>query len=64
MRSLLICSLFCSFVFAENLEILQNEKKELRNLEKKSIESRYESLKNDWISPITINSGLSRDHSF
>ena len=64
MRSIIICFLISNFVFASNLEILQNDKKELRNLEKKSIEASYEALKNDWISPITINSGLSRDHSF
>lgn len=64
MRSLIICSLFCSFALANNLNILQNDKKELRDLEKKSIESNYESLRNDWISPVTISSGVSRDHSF
>lgn len=51
-------------MFANNLELLQKDKKELRNMDKKSIEASYESLKNDWISPITISSSLSRDHSF
>ncbi len=64
MRSIIICFLICNFTFANNLEILQNDKKELRNLEKKSIEASYEALKNEWISPITISSGLQRDHSF
>ena len=64
MQKIIIWSLLSCFALANNLDILQNEKKELRNMEKKSIEANYESMKNDWISPITITSGLSRDHSF
>jgi outer membrane protein len=60
---ILLYTLLCSFALASNLEILQNDKKELRDLEKKSLESSYESLKNDWISPIDISSTLSRTHS-
>ena len=63
MRKILICSLFCSFALANGLEVLQNDKKELRNLEKKTIETSYESLKNEWISPITISSSLNRNYS-
>lgn len=63
MHKILLYSLLCSFAFASNLEILQNDKKELRDLEKKSLESSYESLKNDWISPIDISSTLNRTHS-
>lgn len=63
MHKILLYSLLCSFALASNLEILQNDKKELRNLEKKSLESSYESLKNDWISPIDISSSLARTHS-
>jgi len=59
----LIYSLFCSFALANGLEVLQNDKKELRNLEKKTIETSYESLKNEWISPITISSSLNRNYS-
>lgn len=64
LRKIIVCSLFCSLAFANNLEILQKDKKELRQLDKKSIESNYESNKNDWISPINLSSGLSRNHSF
>ena len=63
MRKILIYSLFCSFALANGLEVLQNNKKELRNLEKKTIETSYESLKNEWISPITISSSLNRNYS-
>jgi outer membrane protein TolC len=63
LRKIFIYSLFFSFALANNLEILQNDKKELRNLEKKSIETSYESLKNNWISPIDISSNLNRSHS-
>ena len=55
MRKILIYSLFCNFALANGLDVLQNDKKELRNLEKKIIETSYKSLKNDWISPITIS---------
>ena len=63
MRKILIYPLFCSFIYANNIEILQNDKKELRNLEKESIESSYKSLKNEWISPITISSSLNKSNS-
>ena len=42
LRKIIVCSLFCSLAFANNLEILQKDKKELRQLDKKSIESNYE----------------------
>ncbi len=64
MRKIIVCSLFCSLAFANNLEILQKDKKETRELEKKYIESNYETNKNDWISPINLSSGLNRSHSF
>ena len=63
MRKILIYSLLCSFAFANGLEVLQNDKKELRNLEKKTIETSYESLKYEWVSPITISSSLNRSYS-
>lgn len=63
MRKIIVCSLFCSLAFANNLDILQKDKKESRELEKKYIESNYESNKNDWISPINLNSSLNRSHS-
>jgi len=63
LRKIIVCSLFCSLAFANNLDILQKDKKESRELEKKYIESNYESNKNDWISPINLNSSLNRSHS-
>ena len=45
MRKILIYSLFCNFALANGLDVLQNDKKELRNLEKKIIETSYKSLK-------------------
>lgn len=64
MRKILVCSLFCSFIFADNLEILQNDKKEFRNLEKEIIQKKYEGAKNDWIGTVNLSSGLTRSHSF
>ena len=64
MRKIIVCSIFCSFIFADNLEILQNDKKEFRNLEKEVIQKKYEGAKNDWIGTVDLNSGLTRSHSF
>ena len=64
MRKILVCSIFCSFIFADNLEILQNDKKEFRNLEKEIIQKKYEGAKNDWIGTVNLSSGLTRSHSF
>jgi outer membrane protein len=64
LRKIIVCSIFCSFIFADNLEILQNDKKEFRNLEKEVIQKKYEGAKNDWIGTVDLNSGLTRSHSF
>lgn len=63
MRKIIVCSLFCILAFANNLDILQKDKKETRELEKKSIESSYETNKNEWISPVNLSSGINRSHS-
>ena len=64
MRKILVCFIFCSFIFADNLEILQNDKKEFRNLEKEIIQKKYEGAKNDWIGTVNLSSGLTRSHAF
>jgi outer membrane protein TolC len=64
LRKILVCSIFCSFIFADNLEILQNDKKEFRNLEKEIIQKKYEGAKNDWIGTVNLSSGLTRSHAF
>ena len=64
MRKIIVYSLFCSLAFANNLDLLQKDKKESRELEKQYIESSYESLKNDWIGSIDFSSSLSQTHSF
>jgi outer membrane protein TolC len=46
------------------LEILQNDKKEFRNLEKEIIQKKYEGAKNDWIGTVNLSSGLTRSHAF
>lgn len=66
MRKILIYSIFCSMALANtnNLDILQKDKKEYRQLEKESIETKYQNLKNDWIGTIDFDSGISTKHSF
>ncbi|RXJ80924.1 TolC family protein [Arcobacter sp. F2176] len=64
MYKLIIMLVLCSLLNANELEVLKDSKKVLRQTEKKIIQKNYESSKNDWISPITISSGLNRSHSF
>ncbi|WP_198305321.1 TolC family protein [Arcobacter vandammei] len=66
MKKIIIYSIFCSFALANpnNLDILQKDKKEYRDLDKKSIETKYESLRNDWIGTLDFSSGLTTTHSF
>jgi len=66
LKKLLIFLVFFTILFAgdTNLELLQKDKKEYRNLDKKSIEERYKYLKYDWLSPINTELGITRKHSF
>lgn len=66
-KIIIVSLLFYGFAIAANtnsLEILQKDKKEYRELERQYIQSTYERLKNEWISPITLSGGLSQNHSF
>jgi outer membrane protein TolC len=49
---------------AQNLDVLNKEKKQLRSLDKKIIKQDHEKSKNQWISPINISSNINRSHSF
>ncbi len=64
MKKLIILPFLCSLIFANDLNLLNKDKKELREVEKKIIQEDYKSLKNSWISPLNLNSGLNRTHSF
>lgn len=66
MKKLVICSLFCSLALANpnSLEILQKDKKEFQELDKKSIETKYQNLKNNWIGTVGFSSVLSYSHPF
>ncbi len=64
MKKILLAGVLCTSLFADNLDILNKDKKELRELEKKILKEEHESSKNEWISPININSSLNRNHSF
>ena len=64
MKKIIIPSLFCSLLFANELDLLQKDKKELRQIEKEVIQKKYEGAKDDWIGTINLNSGLTRSHSF
>ncbi len=64
MRKVIILPLFCSFLFANEIEILQKDKKELRQIEKEIIQKKYESAKDEWIGTINLNSTLGKNRDF
>lgn len=64
MKKIIIPSLFCTLIFANELDLLQKDKKELRQIEKEVIQKKYEGAKDDWIGTINLSSGLTRSHSF
>ncbi len=64
MKKIIIPSLFCSLLFSNELDLLQKDKKELRQIEKEVIQKKYEGAKDDWIGTINLSSGLTRSHSF
>ncbi len=64
MKRIITLPLFCSLLFANEIELLQKDKKELRQIEKEIIEKKYEGSKNDWIGTINLNSSLGKNHDF
>ena len=64
MKKIIIPSLLCSLLLANELDILQKDKKELRQIEKEVIQKKYEGAKNDWIGTVNLSSGLTRSHAF
>lgn len=64
MKRIIIFPLFCSLLFANELELLQKDKKELRQLEKEVIEKKYESSKDEWIGKINLNSSVGKERDF
>jgi len=64
-KRIVLATSLCSFVFANNnIEILNENRQEVQALEKNIIEKEYESSKNDWISPLNLDAGVTRSHSF
>jgi outer membrane protein TolC len=64
LKKFIILSFLSSLLFANNLTILNKDKKDLREIEKKIIQENYEKLKNEWISSIDLTSNISRSHTF
>ena len=64
MKKIIILPLFCSLLFANEMELLQKDKKELRQIEKEVIQKKYESSKDDWIGTINLNSSLGKSRDF
>lgn len=64
MKKLIILSFCCSTIFANQLDILQKDKKELREIEKKVIQEEYKTNKNDWIGTLNITSSIGENHNF
>ncbi len=64
MKRVIILPLFCSLLFANEIELLQKDKKELRQIEKEVIEKKYEAVKDEWIGTINLNSTLGKSRDF
>jgi len=48
-------------MFANELDILQKDKKEIRDIEKQTIEKKYDASKDEWVGKLNLNSNLSQD---
>ena len=64
MKRIITLPLFCSLLFANELDLLQKDKKELRQIEKEIIQKKYESAKDEWIGTINLNSSLGKTRDF
>ena len=64
MNKIIIFPLFCSLLFANEIELLQKDKKELRQIEKEIIQKKYEAAKDEWIGTINLNSTLGKNRDF
>ncbi len=64
MKKIIILPFFCSLLFANEIELLQKDKKELRQIEKEIIQKKYESAKDEWIGTINLNSSLGKSRDF
>ena len=64
MNKIIILPLFFSFMFANELDILQKDKKEIRDIEKQTIEKKYDASKDEWIGKINLSSDLSKGKDF
>ncbi|RXI25281.1 TolC family protein [Aliarcobacter trophiarum] len=65
MKKILIILLFVNiFALSKELELLQKDKKEYRELESEAIKQRHNSQKYDWIGTLDFNSNIDRNHSF
>ena len=64
MKKIIILPLFCSLLFANEIELLQKDKKELRQIEKEIIQKKYEAAKDEWIGTINLNSTLGKNRDF
>ncbi|RXJ95015.1 transporter [Arcobacter sp. AHV-9/2010] len=66
MRKLFIFLLTFTYLFAneDGLEILKDDKKEYRKLDKESILKKYDYSKNSWIGTINLDASISTTHPF
>lgn len=62
MNKIIVLPLLCSFLLANELDILNEEKKELRKIGKDVIIEEYNSTKDDWIGTINLNSNLENSY--
>lgn len=63
-RAVIVLGLLTTLLCADDLSLLNKEKQELREVEKKILEQKHEASKNSWISPVNMSGSITRNHSF
>ena len=48
-------------MFANELDILQKDKKEIRDIEKQTIEKKYDASKDEWVGKLNLSSDIKKD---
>lgn len=64
MKKTIILVCLSSLLFSNELDVLNPEKKELRDLNNEIIKEDYKLSRDSWLSPINVNSSFERSHSF
>lgn len=64
MKKIFLLTCLSISLYSQELDILNEDKKKLRQLETQIIKEEFESQRNEWISPVNLNSNIRRNHTF